>query len=240
LVQIRDLNTHLPLNGITVGDIGPKYGFNAKDNGFLKLDQVRIPRENMLMKYAKVNRKGQFTKPDNEKVGYATMMQIRTQILIASAMFLAQALTIGVRYSLVRLQLKDESGQKLKIFDYQLQMEKLIPLIADAYAMLFGYYRLYDMIIENMKRINSSQDFSMMNDIHAILSGCKAVYSNTMFWGIEKIQLACGGYGFSHYSGLPNMLVEGAPKTTYEGENTVMLLQSARYLIKSLNNGAKG
>lgn len=40
--------------GVVVGDIGPKFGFDEVDNGFLKLDNIRIPRENMLMKYAKV------------------------------------------------------------------------------------------------------------------------------------------------------------------------------------------
>lgn len=47
------------LTGIVVGDIGPKFGFNEVDNGFLKLENVRIPRENMLMKYAKVMRLSQ-------------------------------------------------------------------------------------------------------------------------------------------------------------------------------------
>lgn len=41
--------------GVVVGDIGPKFGFDEVDNGFLKLDNIRIPRENMLMKYAKVS-----------------------------------------------------------------------------------------------------------------------------------------------------------------------------------------
>lgn len=40
--------------GITVGDIGPKFGYDEMDNGYLKMDNFRIPRENMLMKYAKV------------------------------------------------------------------------------------------------------------------------------------------------------------------------------------------
>ena len=40
--------------GITVGDIGNKFGFGANDNGFLKLDNVRIPRENMLMRHSQV------------------------------------------------------------------------------------------------------------------------------------------------------------------------------------------
>ena len=33
IVPIRDLETHTPLPGIVVGDIGPKYGYNTKDNG---------------------------------------------------------------------------------------------------------------------------------------------------------------------------------------------------------------
>jgi len=40
--------------GITLGDIGPKFGFDSIDNGFLRFSNVRIPRENMLMKYAQV------------------------------------------------------------------------------------------------------------------------------------------------------------------------------------------
>ena len=42
-------------SGIVIGDIGPKFGFDAVDNGYLKLEHVRIPRENMLMKYAQVS-----------------------------------------------------------------------------------------------------------------------------------------------------------------------------------------
>jgi len=47
---------HKPLRGIEVGDIGPKIGFNTTDNGFLRLDHVRIPRTNMLMKFANVDK----------------------------------------------------------------------------------------------------------------------------------------------------------------------------------------
>ncbi|KAG6439335.1 hypothetical protein O3G_MSEX000686, partial [Manduca sexta] len=53
-VQIRDLETHMPLPGISVGEIGPKLGFNTANNGFLRFDQYRIPRKNMLMKNAQV------------------------------------------------------------------------------------------------------------------------------------------------------------------------------------------
>lgn len=52
---LADRRSHLHLLlGITVGDIGPKMGFDHIDNGFLQLDHVRIPRENMLSRFAQV------------------------------------------------------------------------------------------------------------------------------------------------------------------------------------------
>ena len=53
VVPIRDMATHLPLPGIRVGDIGPKFGYNGVDNGFLSFNHVRVPYENMLARFAK-------------------------------------------------------------------------------------------------------------------------------------------------------------------------------------------
>ena len=36
------------------GDIGPKFGYNGVDNGFLRFDHVLVPRAAMLAKYSKV------------------------------------------------------------------------------------------------------------------------------------------------------------------------------------------
>ena len=58
ILQVRDMTTHKALPGIEIGDIGPKYGFNAKDNGYLKFTNIRIPRANLLMKYVKVDKEG--------------------------------------------------------------------------------------------------------------------------------------------------------------------------------------
>jgi acyl-CoA oxidase len=41
-------------SGIEIGEIGTKLGMHAVNNGFLKLENVRIPREHMLMKNSKV------------------------------------------------------------------------------------------------------------------------------------------------------------------------------------------
>ena len=40
--------------------------------------------------------------------------------------------------------------------------------------------------------------------------------------------MACGGHGYSQASGFPHLYVSFVAANTYEGENTVMFLQTAR------------
>jgi len=104
IVQIRSLEDHKPMPGVTLGDIGPKFAWNAIDNGFLKLDNVRIPRENMLMRYAKVSPEGVYTKPPHAKIAYGTMIAVRAFLVRSAAFDLSKGVTIAVRYSCVRRQ----------------------------------------------------------------------------------------------------------------------------------------
>lgn len=41
IVQVRDMKTHKPLDGIVVGDIGPKYGYASMDNAYMLMDNYR-------------------------------------------------------------------------------------------------------------------------------------------------------------------------------------------------------
>ena len=41
--------------------MGPKMGYNSKNNGWCTFDLVRIPRDYMLMKYAGVDKEGNFS-----------------------------------------------------------------------------------------------------------------------------------------------------------------------------------
>ena len=43
--------------------------------------------------------------------------------------------------------------------------------------------------------------------------------------------MACGGHGYSQASGLPHLYVNYVPANTYEGENTVLFLQTARLIL---------
>jgi len=59
IVQLRSLEDHSPLPGVTLGDIGGKFGsgaYNSMDNGVLRFDHVRIPRDQMLMRFVHLDR----------------------------------------------------------------------------------------------------------------------------------------------------------------------------------------
>ena len=49
----------------------------------------------------------------------------------------------------------------------------------------------------------------------------------------QMCRLACGGHGYSLASGIPDLYVNYTAAQTYEGENTVLYLQTARYCIMS-------
>ena len=106
MVPIRDPESHRQLPGLEIGDIGPKFGFEYKDNGYAILKDVRIPRENLFKRYIEVTKDGEVEVKGNPLVVYSIMMKTRLQVMIVSQLCLAKALTIAIRYAFVRTQFK--------------------------------------------------------------------------------------------------------------------------------------
>jgi acyl-CoA oxidase len=104
IVPVRDTTTLETLPGIEVGDIGPKIGFSTKDNGYLIMHNVVIPKRNMLRKFVSVNKKGEIKTKGDPKVSYATMMVIRQTISCIAPRVYAMPIIISARYSLFRKQ----------------------------------------------------------------------------------------------------------------------------------------
>lgn len=242
VVQIRDLETHLPLPGIEVGDIGPKLGFNSVDNGWLRFDHVRIPRDAMLMRFAKVTEEGQYIPPPpaNQKASYATMVFVRATIVRDAGDFLGRAVTIATRYTAIRRQTVPTPGEKeLQVLDYDNVQQTLVPLVAKAYGLKFMGKRMMRMY-EEFDSARDKGDFSSLPELHALSSGLKSLCTDVAAGGIETCRRLCGGHGYSVLSGLPTLFASYVQNVTWEGDNNVMYLQAARYLIKALAAGAVG
>ena len=63
-----------------------------------------------MSKYVSVDREGTFAIEGDLRVMYATMMMTRLMITRQAPYNLLKALTIGIRYSVVRLQFKNNTG----------------------------------------------------------------------------------------------------------------------------------
>jgi len=92
----------MPCKGIKCGEMGPKLGWNSKENGWLSFEHVRIPRSQLLSKFICVDREGSFSIEGDLRTLYATMMGIRTMLVEQSPFALSIANTIAIRYSCVR------------------------------------------------------------------------------------------------------------------------------------------
>ncbi|CAI5767619.1 peroxisomal acyl-coenzyme A oxidase 2 [Podarcis lilfordi] len=241
MVQIRSLRDHSLEPGVTAGDIGPKMSFENVDNGFLLLKNVRIPRENMLAKFSQVLPDGRYMKKGSAQINYLTMIVVRVLMLQNEVVpNLMKACTIAIRYSAVRRQSELKPGDReAKILDYQTQQQKLLPQLATAYAFYFVAKYLRDFFDRGYMETKEGK-FDLLPELHALAAGIKVIATDYCSAGVEICRKACGGHGYSLLSGLPSLFTRQVAGCTYEGENTVLLLQTARFLIKCLGMAQSG
>ena len=232
-VQLRDLKTHKALPGIEIGDIGPKLGYATKDNGFVRFTNFRVPKDALLGRFYKIDAKGDFKTVGNPKIIYASMMESRTALIKMHCATLFRGLQIVCRYSSVRKQFKDEEGKEITILDYQLQKYKLMKYVSRGYAMVFARLQLDIFLKKNMEAVKK-ENFDYLQESHVYLCGYKAYFTSTGVSSYVEMIQAAGGHGFSYFSGLTTSLTEMFADTILEGENSLLILQVARHLLKSL------
>ena len=63
-------------------------------------------------------------------------------------------------------------------------------------------------------------------------SGLKSVIYSDSLKNAQSDRLCCGGHGYSASSGFAQVIQELDAGCSYEGDNVVLLLQTARYLLK--------
>ncbi|KAH8276476.1 hypothetical protein KR044_010882 [Drosophila immigrans] len=244
LVRIRDEQTHEPMPGIDVGDIGAKLGANGVNNGFLGFRNVRIPRDQMLMKNAQVLEDGTFVQAAQPLLLYGTMVFVRVMIVRDVMFGLLQAATIATRYSAVRRQSPIEPhALEPQILDHLTQQAKVLPQVARGVCYRLAADVLWTFYQRVMGQLASKKTVAAagreLAELHALSCSLKAVCTLDAAEGIDVLRKACGGHGylasanFDSIQGLANAAV------TYEGEYTVLLLQTARYLQRQYVDGLK-
>ncbi|KAL0324501.1 UNVERIFIED_CONTAM: Peroxisomal acyl-coenzyme A oxidase 1 [Sesamum calycinum] len=249
IVQLRSLEDHRPLPGITIGDIGMKFGngaYNTMDNGVLRFDHVRIPRNQMLMRVSQVTREGKYRQSDvPRQLVYGTMVLFTCSLLCTSLL----TLPFGLSFNLSNLIsswteftqtcFMHLGGGALEVIDYKTQQSRLFPLLASAYAFRFVGEWLKWLYTDVTQRLQAN-DFSTLPEAHACTAGLKSLTTSATADGIEECRKLCGGHGYLCSSGLPELFAVYVPACTYEGDNTVLLLQVARFLMKTVSQLGTG
>src|SRR5215213_6449500 len=146
LVPIRDERGET-MPGVRIEDCGAKLGLDGVDNGRIWFDQVRVPRDALLDRYATVSPDGVYESAiENPTRRFFTMLgtliQGRVSVCGASISASKVALTIAVRRGLVRRQFGPPGGEEAVLMDYRTHQRRLLIPLATTYALHFAQERL--------------------------------------------------------------------------------------------------
>ncbi|KAK4756466.1 hypothetical protein SAY87_006593 [Trapa incisa] len=241
IVPIRDMKTHQTLPGIEIQDCGHKIGLNGVDNGALRFCSVRIPRENLLNRFGDVSRDGKYTSslPTINKRFAATLGELvggRVGLAYSSVGVLKIAVTVAIRYSLLRQQFGPPKQPEVSILDYQSHQHKLMPMLASTYAFHFATLHL----VEKYSEMKKTHDDQLVSDVHALSAGLKAYITSYTAKSLSACREACGGHGYAAVNRFGSLRNDHDIFQTFEGDNTVLLQQVAADLLKQYKEKFQG
>lgn len=190
------------------------------------------------MRFSQVSRAGAYTtSPLRQRLLFGGLLFGRVAILKNAPFKLAQALTIAIRYSIVRSQgpplSPDEPAHETSLSSYKHQQHRLVTLLAKNFALLFSSKTAVAQYGEVIEAQNNG-DIGNLAEMHMLMCGLKAWATQTAADGAEDARKMCGGHGFMMISGLPDIVGQTAAACTFEGENWVLWGQVGKYLWKSL------
>src|SRR4051794_15084291 len=233
LVPIRDEDGE-PLPGVRIEDCGAKLGLNGVDNGRLWFDHVRVPRENLLDRYAQVHADGTYVSPiENPTRRFFTMIGtlIQGRISVSGAAVSATkvALTIAVRRALQRRQFGVPGAEEALLMDYRTHQRRLLPALAKTYALSFAQLRLVDELHEVFTSTEDNE--RERRKLETLAAGVKSISTWHATETIQTCREACGGAGYLRSSRFATLKADTDVFTTFEGDNTILLQLAAKNLL---------
>ncbi len=241
-VPLRDENGD-DLPGVTTSDCQYKGGLPGVDNGRLMFDHVRIPRDNLLNKYADVSEDGTYSSPiENKSRRFFTMLGtlIRGRVTVGGSAAAAArvALDIATRYALQRRQFSaPDSDQEVLIMDYLVHQRRLFPLIAKSYALQFAQNELVSKMHELQTADNP--DAEEQRELESRAAGLKAANTWHATAAIQEAREACGGAGYLAENRLISLKADTDVFTTFEGDNHVLTQLVAKELLTAYADDVK-
>jgi acyl-CoA oxidase len=233
LVPLRDEQGQT-LPGIRIEDCGAKLGLDGVDNGRIWFDQVRVPREALLDRYAQVRPDGTYFSPIESATKrfftmLGTLIQGRVSVGGASINATKVALTIAVRHGLQRRQFGPPGGEEAVLMDYRTHQRRLLIPLATTYALHFAQERL---LAQAHDAFSGADDGDReRRELETLAAGLKAIATWHATATIQECREACGGAGYLRGNRFAALKADTDVFTTFEGDNTVLLQLAAKNLL---------
>lgn len=229
--------------GVTITDCDYKGGLPGVDNGRITFDHVRVPRENLLNRFADVEPDGTYrSEIENSNRRFFTMLGtlVRGRITVggSAAQAARVALDIAVRYALQRKQFKAAGeDREVPIIDYLVHQRRLFPHLAHSYALQFAQNELVSAMHD--QQTAAVLDLEAQRDIETRAAGLKAISTWHASAAIQEAREACGGAGYLAENRLVELRADTDVFTTFEGDNHVLLQLVAKHLLTEYNDDIK-
>lgn len=231
-----------PVDGVAIGDHGTKGGLLGVDNGTLMFDHYRVPRENLLNRFADVSATGEYSSDiDSPNARFFTMLGalVRGRVTVGAAAGAATrtALTIGTKYAHLRRQFApDDSLPEKKLIEHRQHRIRLLPRIARSYGLQFAtnllIKRIHDLEAEGLDRANLTPEQARdLREVEAHAAALKVANTAHATDAIQEMREATGGAGYMAENLLTILKEDSDVFTTFEGDNVVMLQLVTKELL---------
>jgi acyl-CoA oxidase len=234
VVPIRD-DRGRPLPGVTIEDNGLKLGLNGVDNGRIWFHGVRIPKTELLNRFAEVTDDGQYRseiKSNHHRffTMIGTLVNGRITMALAANNMAKSAITIAIRYAARRRQFGG-GVQETLLLDYPATQRRLMPLLAIVYAL--------DFTVKRLARIREQSAPTSARSIETLAAGIKAYSTWQAVHTIQVCRESCGGEGYMFVNRFATLKADAEIFTTFEGDNTVLMQLVAKNLLGELKDQLK-
>lgn len=224
LVPIRDEQGNT-MPGVRIQDCGKKLGLNGVDNGRIWFDHVRVPRENLLDRFAQISPEGNYRSSIQSPTRrfftmLGTLVTGRVSLTAAAASAAKTGVTIAVEYGSKRRQFGPaKNAPETLILDYQAHQRRLMPALASCFAFDFASQALVK------KQQEGHPEAEMM------AAALKSLISWETMRILQTTRECCGGQGYMWENRFADLKADLDVFTTFEGDNTVLMQLVAKGLL---------
>jgi len=227
VVPLRDADGRA-LPGGSIEDCGPKLGLNGVDNGRLAFAGVRVPRTNLLDRFASIEEGGRYRSAiASPSKRFFTMLGTlvggRVSVGAAAVTATKSALTLAIRYGERRRQFGPGDAPERTLLDHLAHRRRLLPPLATTYALHFA--------LRDLAALYAANDPEGRRELEGRAAALKALATDHATETIQQCREACGGQGYLAVNRFAALKADTDVFTTFEGDNTVLLQLVAKHLL---------